>query len=213
MLIFGIFLQLLKYMSNMRKILGKKRSIFCFMLLILSGGIVQTRADMAGGVALSKATSQGAIYLPSDRDLSVAAGWMNVGNQNLTWPSNVHARESLPTNSKKIEVKQIPAIPGSATLFLYMASGLGVYQLGRSVKSLNFGGLPDWYQTAGPRQIGHAHAVALSFNLLVIPTILVSFDEPLPEPSLTRCVREESPRFCPQYFLSEKDVRGPPSLA
>lgn len=56
-------------------------------------------------------------------------------------------------------VRQLPATPGSAVLFLCGLSGLGAFQLTRSTGRLQFGDVPAWIHCAGPHQVGHAHAL------------------------------------------------------
>lgn len=60
-------------------------------------------------------------------------------------------------------VVELPPLPGSADLFLSAVLTVGAWQVVRSVRHLNLAGLPDWYHTGGPDQIGHA--VAFDFDL------------------------------------------------
>jgi hypothetical protein len=195
-------------------VLGKKMAVICLTLTVLSA-VTAVQADLTGE-ASSTAAAQGLIYVSSGQDLAAASDWVVNDTSYQTLISyTVAPLDPLPSEAdSKMTVKEIPAIPGSATLLLYMASGLGVYQFGRSVKRFNFETLPDWYQAGGVRQVGYARAVNVSPGLLLLPTVLAAFDKPIPDSLVTsRIFREGAPRLGLPYFVSETDVRGPPCLS
>jgi|GEM_PF-2147838 len=56
-------------------------------------------------------------------------------------------------------VRELPAGPGGAMLFLMGVGCVGAVKLGKSVRSLHLQSLPDWYHADGPLQIGHVTAI------------------------------------------------------
>lgn len=105
-------------------------------------------------------------------------------------------------------IRQIPPLPGSATLFLSaMLSMGGWYLLRSSARYLNFAALPEWYHTGGPAQIGHA----VPFDIDLSASPLCCFEQPAGErPTLYRVRRELPPCRDVQCFLSIVAPRGPP---
>ncbi len=125
-------------------------------------------------------------------------------------PADHHAA-TVPTerDSTRQAVLELPAAPGSMSLFLSAMVSIGAWQLVRSTKDLHFGALPDWYHTGGPVQVGHVTVFDLDFN----SSPLCDFTEPVGErPSFYHLQRDLSVRWRPQHRLSLADPRGPPAL-
>jgi hypothetical protein len=116
-----------------------------------------------------------------------------------------------PQTAKKI--KQLPGVSDSTVLFLYALGSMGVLQIGQSARKLNFGNLPGWLHTGGPKQIGHARAVDIDLSLYPLPLVL-NPGQPVTKPLVSyRQVPEAPPRFESEYYLTNTDPRGPPVLS
>lgn len=113
-----------------------------------------------------------------------------------------------PRQATELVVQELPASPGSASLFLSAALSIGAWQLVRSARQIHVGPLPEWYHPGGPGQVGHAVAIDLQFA----PLALCSFDEPAGErPYLYRVRRDQDARRDAQYVLIIAAPRGPPA--
>lgn len=106
------------------------------------------------------------------------------------------------------EIRELPGLPGSASLFLSAVLSMGGWHLVRSARQLHWGALPEWYHTGGPLQIGHT--VPFDLNLSASPPCC--FEQPAGErPYLYRVRRELRPRCDAQQFLVILAApRGPP---
>jgi len=111
------------------------------------------------------------------------------------------------------EVVSLPPGPGSASLFLSALAGFGVWHLGRSVRKVHFGALPEWYHSGGPAQVGHATPLDLEFSHSAMPICrFESADgEANQRPSLWWLRFEPIERLHSQFFLLIADPRGPPA--
>ena len=122
---------------------------------------------------------------------------------------------SMPTGSVDAsahgEIRNLPALPGSASLFLSAMLSIGGWHVLRSARHIHFGALPEWYQTAGPAQVGHAVPCDLDFGALPVRCL----EQPAGErPYLYRVRRELRPRCDAQeLFLIIAAPRGPPSAS
>ena len=104
-------------------------------------------------------------------------------------------------------VRQLPAGPGGATLFLLGVGCIGAVKLGRSTRSLHLQFLPDWYHTGGPIQVGHAAAFEFDYYTPVFYTL----DEPTGEQQFRHHPRRDLPSRCEDQFLFTVEApRGPP---
>ncbi len=63
-------------------------------------------------------------------------------------------------------VRELPPLPGSATLFLSAVLSMGGWHLVRSARHFHWAALPDWYHAGGPLQIGHAPPLDLHCHAL-----------------------------------------------
>jgi len=112
------------------------------------------------------------------------------------------------------EVRQLPPLPGSARLFLSAMLSIGAWHLGRSVRHIHLGALPEWYHTAGPAQIGHA--VPFDFDFSAPP--LCCFEHADAgggeQPPFYLGWREPGRCCCDaRAFLAIAAPRAPPALA
>ncbi len=104
------------------------------------------------------------------------------------------------------DVRQLPAAPGSASLFLSAVLSIGAWNLVRSAKHLHFN-IPEWYHTGAPDKIGSTVAFDLVFNELLPCT----FEDVIPERPLLRQPRRDYQwRLKPRICVVDADPRGPP---
>jgi len=106
-------------------------------------------------------------------------------------------------------VRQLPAGPGGASLFLLGMGCLGVVKVGKSARHLH--PLPEWFHTGGPVQIGHVFVIDMDGQVLVL---LPSCYDQSPSdrsapPSFSYALRPP-PHLSAQCFLTSTDTRGPP---
>jgi len=109
---------------------------------------------------------------------------------------------------------QVPALPGSSSLFLSAVLSAGALHLARKARNVHVGHLPAWYHDACPERI--AHAVAFDFNLADMPVCftaeMAAADVPDNTPAFHEYMREPRSRLELQFFLPVTAPRGPPSL-
>ena len=70
------------------------------------------------------------------------------------------------------QTEHVITLPPGPDSVLLAASGLlslGAIQLGRNVRKLHFGLMPEWYHDGGPTQVGHATAWDLGFSHSAMP--------------------------------------------
>jgi hypothetical protein len=112
------------------------------------------------------------------------------------------------------KIVQVPALPGSSSLFLSAVLSAGALHLARKARNVHVGHLPAWYHDACPERI--AHAVAFDFNLADMPVCftaeMAAADVPDNTPAFREYVREPCSRLELQFFLPVIAPRGPPSL-
>lgn len=107
---------------------------------------------------------------------------------------------------------EVPALPGSASLFLSAMLSLGAWQLARSARQFDFGVFPEWYHAGGPLQVGHAIAFDLDFHALPL-CFIASKAEQGGTPILRyRVGREERTPSDRQSYLRASAPRAPPAI-
>ena len=107
------------------------------------------------------------------------------------------------------EIREVPPLPSSASLFLSAALSIGACNLLRGSRHASLSHLPDWYHPDGPSQIGHTLLFDFEFHSLP----LCCFEQPAAQrPFLYRVQRHEVPRCDTQSFLTITVPRGPPLL-
>jgi hypothetical protein len=204
---------MMRVFNYLERALNKRRwTIWLTLAIVFSAGI-DVWADLApAGFAVDAevftSVSDAGTVLPTGDHRAITFGRVYEGMELAFGPQMPVLPGGLAASSSD-DVKQLPPMPGSATLFLYSLSGFGMYRLGCSARKLNFGNLPEWYQGSGPRQIGYAFAVEVDLTTVALPMLAV-FDQPIPDPPLICSSREESPRLAFQYFLTEVDAHAPP---
>jgi len=122
--------------------------------------------------------------------------------------------DNVATAGTKEEIRQVPALPGSSSLFLSAVLSAGALHLARKARNVHLGHLPAWYHDACPERI--AHAVAFDFNLADMPICftaeMAAADVPDSTPVFHEYLREPRSRLQQQVFLSVTAPRGPPSV-
>lgn len=68
--------------------------------------------------------------------------------------------------------------PGSLSLFLATLASFRALRVGRSLKNVHLGALPDWYHDGVPAQIGHAAPA----DLQTLPAARCPFETPVTQP-------------------------------
>lgn len=76
--------------------------------------------------------------------------------------------QSLRALDNVVFVHEIGGPPSSSVLFLSAFLSLGLWQVARSSRDLQFAHLPNWYHAGGPVQVGHATPLDLSFSPLAL---------------------------------------------
>lgn len=109
------------------------------------------------------------------------------------------------------QVTALPGAPDSALLALSGLLSLGAVQLGRNMRKLHLGVLPEWYHE-GAVQVGHSTPfdLDLGFTLAALP---VCFVAPSPEPQgpvLTGAQWPDAVRCAPQFLPLPESLRAPP---
>lgn len=129
------------------------------------------------------------------------------------WPSaaSVNGFDTGYDGGNAPTVRDLPAVPGSAQLFLSAMLSVGAWHMVRSAKHFHLADIPEWYHPGGPAQVGHVVPFDLDFSALPV----CFFEQPVAErPALARHLREFISRMLSQqYFLTNADPRAPPVLS
>jgi len=115
------------------------------------------------------------------------------------------------TQDMSAKIRQLPAGPGGATLFLMGVGCLGAVRLGKSARSLHLQSLPEWFHTDGPMQIGHAAV----WDFGCYETVFCMLSKPGDMRQFRRYHRREVPSRCreDQFLVAVEAPRGPPALS
>ena len=174
----------------------------------------QVRADLAPLGVPARAHDNGALATPStDIERLVATSAF----ESTAWAADEWLATSIPdaataplpntAATPQNEIREMPALPGSAALFLSAVLSIGGWHMARSARSLHWSALPTWYHSGGPLQIGHAVPCDLDFSAAP----LCCFEQPTEERPVT--LREVPQRVTPledQCDLASAAPRGPP---
>ena len=169
----------------------------------LSGATYVLAADPIA----TPATHSGPASKVSDISFAGLAGAEWVHSDGAEPPASVPAGSA--SLSEHAEIRDLPPLPGSASLFLSAMLSIGGWHVLRSARHIHLGALPEWYHTDGPDQIGHTASFDLNFSALP----LCCFEQPVGErPSLFRVRRDQRPRCDARSFVTPAAPRGPPAL-
>ena len=136
-----------------------------------------------------------------------ASGWLD---EFFLHPGGAGGSEVAPQAAQS--ACEIPALPGSASLFLSAMLSLGAWQLVRSARQFDFGVFPEWYHSGGPFQVGHAVAFDLDFHALPL-CFIASNAEQSGTPILRyRVGREERAPRERRSYLRASAPRAPPAV-
>jgi len=118
-----------------------------------------------------------------------------------------------PAQNDESEIREVPALPSSSSLFLSAMLSMGAWQCVRKSRNLHLSHLPEWYHLDGPYQIGHTVSFDPNLTFDALPVCL--FDTPIGEqrPFIYRVQRELPSRCESQYFLPVTAPRGPPAFS
>jgi hypothetical protein len=127
-------------------------------------------------------------------------------------PWDALTRFPAASDEPRQQVRELPGLPGSASLFLSAMLSIGALHVARKSGQLHLGHLPEWYHPDAPYQIGHSVAFdpTLGFELLAV----CLFDVPLAAgPARSPDILRELPsRYESQQIPLLASPRGPPSL-
>ena len=210
---------------ELSKVLGMRSvplHVIAVAAFVVSGGSVH--ADIAPGLHTdSIATVYSHASLSSDAVSTSAAEAAAIGLSNRSllslslddgfsgsFDSPGTVGETASASFVAAEIREVPPLASSASLFLSAMLSVGAWNLLRVSRHANWAHVPDWYHTDCPSQIGHA--VPFDFDFSALP--LCCFEQPVAQrPFLYRVQREEVPRCDAQCFLTITAPRGPPILS
>ena len=194
--------------------------------LALLSATAHVCADVSPPIALGTDALAGAAYVLAANPTATPAthserpsNFGDISPAGFATPESLHGYGTEPLVSMPIgsvnasahgEIRSLPPLPGSASLFLSAMLSIGGWHLLRSARHIHLAALPEWYQTAGPAQVGHAVPCDLDFSALPVCCL----EQPAGErPYLYRVRREHTPRCDAQCFLIIAAPRGPPALS
>ncbi|MCH7702618.1 MAG: hypothetical protein IID37_13120 [Planctomycetes bacterium] len=188
------------------------KAILCGLVFLVAAGTAR------GDLTASSPAFDGQLLLASDGQLQPAesSGRSSPSLDSLgmdLWPSagSVAAFDTGYDGETAATVRDLPAVPGSAQLFLSAMLSVGAWHFVRSAKHFHLADIPEWYHPGGPTQVGHVVPFDLDFSALPV----CFFEQPVAErPALGRHLRESISRMLSQqYFLTNADPRAPPVLS
>ena len=112
------------------------------------------------------------------------------------------------------QITALPPAPDSAVLALSGLLSLGAIQLGRNVRKLHPGALPEWYH-GGAVQVGHSTPfdLDLGFNLAALPICAFAQPAEAKRPVFFGAQWFDAARWAPQFWPKTTSPRGPPSAS
>ncbi len=157
------------------------------LLLAALGACGVVRAELAwtvpaaaSSVCAGPASAVSPDVAPRLADLS----WLLASTPPSAAPAPSYSDAPAGTTATDLNVasdRELPPGPSSLALGLGALGCLGAYQLGRSVKKIHLGALPEWYHTDAV-QVGHVTPFDLEFDALPVCV----FDRPAIEIRLLR---------------------------
>ncbi len=106
-------------------------------------------------------------------------------------------------------VHELPAGPGSMSLFLWALAGFGAARLGWSASHVHLGHAPEWFHVNAPYRVGRATVTDLRTGHLPVSV----FDDPAEDDtdrSGSSATRLSGDVRQAQHFLASHQMRGPP---
>ena len=199
------------------------------LVLVIAGVVRSASADPSCTplVPFSGITGSLAASLPVPAPVEAAAGREASAAKSdcLSWLEGSSGRTGEQATGRALadngsstggnkKMVQVPALPGSSSLFLSAVLSAGALHLARKARNVHVGHLPAWYHDACPERI--AHAVAFDFNLADMPVCftaeMAAADVPDNTPAFREYVREPRSRLELQFVLAVTAPRGPPGL-
>jgi hypothetical protein len=111
------------------------------------------------------------------------------------------------------QLTTLPPAPDSAVLALSGLLGLGAVQLGRNVRKLHFGALPEWYHE-GAVQIGHSTPLDLDLGFTHAALPACAFTQPTERVSVLFGAQWPDAVPCaPQFQPTPESPRAPPQTS
>lgn len=187
------------------------RAIVCGLVFLVAAGAAR------GDLTASSPGLDGQPLLASDGQLQPkeSSGSSSASLDSLDldlWPSagSVTEFDTGYDGGNAATVRDLPAAPGSAQLFLSAMLSVGAWHLVRSAKHFHLADIPDWYHPGGPSQIGHVVPFDLDFSALPV----CFFEQPIDvRPFPYRWAPQQRPPGGGQSCLITAAPRGPPALS
>ena len=183
--------------------------------IVFGLGFLVAAGAARGDLTASSPGLDGQLLLASDGQLQPAesCGRSSPSVDSLgldLWPSagSLAAFDAGYDGGNAPTIRDLPAVPGSAQLFLSAMLSVGAWHMVRSAKHFHLADIPEWYHPGGPAQVGHAVPFDLDFSALLV----CRFDEPTDVRLLSYSVApDESVRGASQCTLLTSAPRGPPA--
>lgn len=118
----------------------------------------------------------------------------------------------LPPAPQGAAIRELPAAPGSASLFLSAVLAFGACSACRNARNIHLSHLPEWYHAGAPAQIGHTLVFDLNFREL-LPAVFATVCDAGDSSTtlLLRLARQAPSRIMSgQHVLAVAAPRGPP---
>lgn len=107
------------------------------------------------------------------------------------------------------QIRELPPLPSSTSLYLSAMMAVGAWHLTRSVKTICFNSLPEWYHLDAT-QFGHVYPFTFDY-WPELPCVYITANQ-----HYDRSIHFQSDRYMTdfssdkEYFLTVADTRGPP---
>ncbi len=182
-----------------------KMSAACLAVLFVSAA---ARADLVASSSTGYAYDVRGVDLPS-LQLPFAARAFESGSIATIVASEL--ADDFASDSGGAQLTTLPPAPDSSVLALSGLLSLGAIQLGRNVRKLHLGALPEWYHD-GAVQVGHSTPfdLDLGFNLAALPVCIFTQPAQPKGPVFIGAQWPDAARCAPQFQPNSESPRAPP---
>ncbi len=198
------------YLKNSTRVILSPRPVCAIVLATASIVHADLRDDVASGtqtLPLAPATRVASDINTQGRPLGSTDGLFAEGFSNPSQtPLATSATENIATSPL---VRDLPAAPDSASLFLSAVLSVGAWHLVRSARQIT-GSFPAWYHSDGPQQIGAAVRFVPDEH---VPALFIPIAIALAAPSVSRVRSQQRLRRNTWIALAIAVPRGPPPRA
>jgi hypothetical protein len=193
----------------------------CRLLLVvcsvLSVGTLAARADLVGATSHAPPQRTGQASASADPVSLHGGGLAALPAQRLLTPLSLADPIGVAAESVEPEPQQLTALPpapDSAVLALSGLLSLGAIQLGRNVRKLHLGTLPEWYHD-GATQVGHSTPLDLDLGFTHAALPVCAFAQPADPIGPVRFGAQwlDAARCAPQFQPTPECPRAPPKVS